>query len=198
MIKKLLGLLIVLVSIPTIALAQMDTYTVQKGDSLWKIAVKYQIGFQEILNANPLPDHNLIYPGQKINIPNIDATKSIENQVVTLTNQERAKNGLPALKINWELARIARYKSQDMKEKNYFDHTSPTYGTPFNMIKSFGLSYKTASENIAQGQRTAQEVVNAWMNSSGHRANILSSSFTEIGVGYYAEGNYWTQMFVTP
>ena len=155
MLKKLLGLLIVLVSIPTLAFAQTDTYTVQKGDSLWKIAVKYQIGFQEILNANPLPDHNLIYPGQKIIIPNIDATKSIENQVVTLTNKERAKNGLPALKINWELARVARYKSQDMKEKNYFDHTSPTYGTPFNMIKSFGLSYKSAGENIAQGQRTA-------------------------------------------
>ncbi|MDF2592072.1 MAG: sporulation protein, partial [Clostridia bacterium] len=75
-------------------------------------------------------------------------------------------------------------------------HTSPTYGSPFDMMKQFGITYKTAGENIAMGQRTPEEVVKAWMNSPGHRANILKSSFTHIGVGYVANGSYWTQMFI--
>ena len=83
-----------------------------------------------------------------------------------------------------------------MKDNNYFSHTSPTYGSPFEMMKKFGISYKTAGENIAQGQITPQAVVNGWMNSSGHRANILNASYNRIGVGYVAEGNYWTQMFI--
>lgn len=119
-----------------------------------------------------------------------------EQQVVDLTNQERAKNGLPALKVDLELSKVAREKSSDMQRNNYFSHTSPTYGSPFDMMKQFGISYKAAGENIAKGQRTPQEVVNAWMNSEGHRKNILSSNFTHIGVGYVAEGNYWTQQFI--
>jgi uncharacterized YkwD family protein len=100
------------------------------------------------------------------------------------------------LTYNWELSRVARYKSEDMRDNSYFSHTSPVYGSPFQMIKAFGITYRTAGENIARGQRTPEEVVNAWMNSSGHRANILNPSFTEIGVGYAASGNYWTQMFI--
>lgn len=119
-----------------------------------------------------------------------------EQQVVDLTNQERAKQGLPALKVDLTLSKVAREKSLDMQKNNYFSHTSPTYGSPFDMMKKFGVTYRTAGENIAKGQRTPQEVVNAWMNSSGHRANILSSNFTHIGVGYVAEGNYWTQQFI--
>ena len=83
-----------------------------------------------------------------------------------------------------------------MKDKGYFAHNSPTYGTPFQMIRDFGLSFRTAGENIARGYATPQAVVNGWMNSSGHRANILNSSYNQIGVGYVAQGNYWTQMFV--
>jgi uncharacterized YkwD family protein/spore coat assembly protein SafA len=204
MIKKLIVLctsLLIFIGGPLIANGQgTTTYTVQPGDSLWKIAVRYQVGLSEIISANPqFSNPNLIYPGQKVTIPIIDSVKSIENQVIQLTNQQRAKNGLPALKADWELSRVARYKSVDMRDKNYFSHTSPTYGSPFTMMKNFGVSYRTAAENIAAGQRTPQEVVNAWMNSPGHRANILKSDITHIGVGY-AEGgskrHYWTQMFI--
>lgn len=120
-----------------------------------------------------------------------------EQRVVELTNAERAKQGLPALKIDTELSKVARIKSEDMKKNNYFDHNSPTYGSPFDMMKKFGISYTSAGENIAQGQRTPEEVVQAWMNSAGHRANILNNGFTHIGVGYVESGNYWTQQFIT-
>lgn len=119
-----------------------------------------------------------------------------EQQVVNLTNQERAKQGLPALKLDTELSKVAKEKSLDMKNNGYFSHTSPNYGSPFDMMKQFGISYRAAGENIAMGQRSPEEVVNAWMNSEGHRKNILSSSFTHIGVGHVADGNYWTQMFI--
>ena len=181
--------------IPATALAA-NSYTVVSGDSLWKIAVKTQTGVQELINANPqLENPDTIYPGDKINVPEQEG-QAIEAEVVRLVNVERANAGLPALKTDWELARVAEHKSQDMKDKNYFSHTSPTYGSPFNMMKNYGITYKSAGENIAQGQKTAAEVVNAWMNSEGHRANILSKNFTHIGVGYVSEGHYWTQMFI--
>jgi uncharacterized YkwD family protein len=118
-----------------------------------------------------------------------------EQQVISLTNNERAKYGLQPLKLDEELSRVARTKSNDMKQNGYFSHTSPTYGSPFDMMKKFGIQYRAAGENIAKGQRSPEEVVNAWMNSEGHRKNILSSNFTHIGVGHVS-GNYWTQMFV--
>lgn len=183
-------------------LAQSVTYTVQPGDSLWKIAVRYQVGLSELRAANPkITNPALIYPGQKITIPNMSAVKTQEDEVIRLVNVERSKRGLPALKANWELSRVARYKSQDMINKNYFSHTSPTYGSPFAMMESFGIRYSAAGENIAYGQQTPQEVMNAWMNSTGHRNNILSSSFSEIGVGLAKNRNgvcYWTQMFIRP
>ncbi|WP_017550789.1 CAP domain-containing protein [Heyndrickxia coagulans] len=119
-----------------------------------------------------------------------------EKQVVTLVNEERAKNGLGALKIDTALSKMARVKSNDMATHQYFDHTSPTYGSPFDMMKQFGISYQYAGENIAMGQQTPQEVMNAWMNSEGHRANILNKNFTHIGVGYVENGHYWTQEFI--
>lgn len=119
-----------------------------------------------------------------------------ELKVVELVNQHRIANGLEPLTLNVELSNVARTKSQDMKDNGYFSHTSPTYGSPFDMLKQFGISYRTAGENIARGQRTPQAVVDGWMNSDGHRANILNPAFTQIGVGYVAEGNYWTQLFI--
>ncbi|MCP1122965.1 CAP domain-containing protein [Bacillus sp. 3103sda1] len=122
---------------------------------------------------------------------------AFEQKVVDLTNAERAKQGLPALKVDTELSKVARIKSEDMQKNHYFDHTSPTYGSPFDMMKQFGISYRSAGENIAQGQQTPEEVVQAWMNSAGHRANILNSGYTHIGVGYVENGNYWTQEFIS-
>ena len=119
-----------------------------------------------------------------------------EQQVVDLTNEERAKAGLPALKVDVNLSKVAREKSSDMQRNNYFAHQSPTYGSPFDMMKKFGITYKSAGENIAMGQKTPTEVVQAWMNSEGHRANILNGSYTHIGVGHVANGNYWTQQFI--
>lgn len=174
------------------------SHTVVSGDSMWKIAVKYQVGLSEIKAANPqISNPDLIYPGQVLTIPMTDSSVlSYEKEVVRLVNEIRVQNGLDELTYNWELSRVARYKSQDMKDNRYFSHTSPVYGTPFQMMKNFGITYRSAGENIARGQRTPQEVVNAWMNSSGHRENILNASFTQIGVGYVADGNYWTQMFI--
>ncbi|NME06391.1 hypothetical protein HF876_11120 [Psychrobacillus sp. BL-248-WT-3] len=122
---------------------------------------------------------------------------SVIQQVVDLTNAERAKGGLAPLQIDSALTKSAQLKSQDMKDNNYFSHTSPTYGSPFDQMKSLGISYKSAAENIAMGQRSAQEVVQGWMNSAGHRANIMNGSYTHIGVGLSDSGYYWTQQFIS-
>ncbi len=180
------------------AYAASSTHTVVSGDSMWKIAVKYEVGLGEIKRANPhIVNPDLIYPGQVINIPKENsAVLNYENEVIRLVNEIRVENGLRTLTADWELSRVARFKSQDMKDNKYFSHTSPVYGSPFKMIKDFGISFTAAAENIARGQRTPEAVVNGWMNSSGHRANILNSTYTKIGVGYVADGNYWTQMFI--
>ncbi|HOA97566.1 SafA/ExsA family spore coat assembly protein [Acetivibrio saccincola] len=198
--KRIILTLLFVLILSTNTFAQSLQHTVVPGDTLWKIAVKYQIGLSEIISANPqIKDPNLIYPGQKITVPNIDEIKALENEVIRLVNSERAKKGLPALKANWQVSRVARYKSQDMIDRNYFSHTSPTYGSPFRMLESFGISFSAAGENIAMGLRTPSEVMRAWMESPGHRANILNPSYNEIGVGLAKSSRgvcYWTQMFI--
>ena len=174
------------------------SHTVVRGDTLCKIASSYQVGTSELIQANPqLSNPDRIYPGQVLSIPQLDdAVARYEAEVLRLVNDIRRQNGLSALQSDWELARVARYKSQDMADNRYFSHTSPTYGSPFQMLKSFGLSYRTAGENIAYGYATPQAVVNGWMNSSGHRANILNPAYTKLGVGYVPQGHYWTQLFI--
>ena len=199
--KKLLLLLagtLMLACMLMTSASAATTHTVVKGDTMWKIAVKYEVGLSELRSANPqIANADLIYPGQVLQIPTTDsAVVNYEKEVVRLVNAIRAENGLSALTYDWELSRVARYKSQDMKDAGYFSHTSPTYGSPFQMIKNFGITYRSAGENIAKGYATPQAVVNGWMNSSGHRANILNASYTHIGVGYVADGKYWTQMFI--
>lgn len=198
--KRIISLILCIIlglTVMAITVSAATYHTVVKGDTMWRIANKYEVGLSEIKSANThVRNPDLIYPGQVLTIPTDDSyAKEFEAEVVRLVNIERKKAGLSELKHNWELSRVARYKSEDMRDKGYFSHTSPTYGSPFKMMKSFGISYRTAGENIAKGQTTPAAVVKGWMNSPGHRANILNSSFTEIGVGY-ASGNYWTQMFI--
>lgn len=121
-----------------------------------------------------------------------------EKEVFDLINKQRTQNGLSALKLDTETLRVARIKAQDMVDNNYFSHNSPTYGTPFQMLNSFKISYKTAGENIA-GNSSNSAAVTAWMNSSGHKANILNSSFNYTGIGVVKISKYgkvYVQMFL--
>lgn len=123
---------------------------------------------------------------------------SDELEVFNLINQQRSQNGLSPLKIDYEVQRVARIKAQDMVNNNYFSHNSPTYGSPFNMLNSFKVSYRTAGENIA-GNSSNSATVTAWMNSSGHKANILNSSFNYTGIGVVNGSKYgkiYVQMFI--
>lgn len=123
-------------------------------------------------------------------------SNNFETEVIRLVNIERAKASLKALAESKELSKVAKLKSEDMAIHNYFDHNSPNYGSPFDMMKSMGITYGAAGENLAKGYKTPEDVVEGWMNSPGHRKNILSPHFNKIGIGiYYGSTNYWTQMF---
>ena len=137
------------------------THKVVSGDTMWKIAVRYEVGLGEIKSANPqISNPDLIYPGQILNIPTTSSSvTSFEQEVIRLVNEIRTENGLRPLTYDWELSRVARYKSQDMKDNKYFSHTSPVYGSPFQMMKSFGIKYRSAGENIAKGYATPEAVV---------------------------------------
>lgn len=121
-----------------------------------------------------------------------------EKEVFDLINKQRTNNGLSALKVDSEVQRVARIKAQDMVDNNYFSHNSPTYGSPFDMLKSFKITYKTAGENIA-GNSSNSGAVTSWMNSSGHKANILSSNFNYTGIGVVKSPKYgkmYAQIFI--
>ncbi len=213
-IKKIKYIMIVLsimiFLMPAIALAESAPYTVKGGDTLYGIARHNGITVNDLLKANP--GMNLKTPlktGTKINVPTAGAkapatsvnASTFEKQVVDLVNKERTSRGLVPLTQNDAIGKAARAKSTDMRDKGYFSHTSPTYGSPFEMLTKFGVKYRAAGENIAKGQKTPSEVVAGWMNSPGHRANILNPSFSQIGVGYASDKNgvpYWTQLFTTP
>lgn len=175
-------------------------YVVKAGDTLWKIAVKNQTGVSELVALNPkISNPNMIIVGQTIKIPDIRSTQTQENEVARLVNVERGKAGLQPLKLNWELSRVARVKSQDMSDKNYFSHNSPTFGSTFSLIGKYGIVYSAAGENIAYGYSTPAAVMNGWMNSPGHRANILGKQYNQIGVGMVKNSKgqiYWTQVFI--
>lgn len=130
-------------------------------------------------------------------VSNTANNTSTARQILNLVNEERAAAGLSALTLDSSLTDAAQLKAQDMADNNYFSHTSPTYGTPFQMLSSLGISYKTAGENIAKGQKSADAVMTAWMNSEGHKANILNSGYGKLGVGYVNQNGttYWVQIF---
>jgi uncharacterized YkwD family protein len=134
--------------------------------------------------------------GSGMNTGTVAPASAFATQVVTLVNQERSKAGLSPLKSNnATLTRMALDKAKDMYSKGYFDHNSPTYGSPFDMMKQYGISFSYAGENIAKGQPTPQQVMTDWMNSAGHRANILNTNYTTIGVAYY--NGEWVQEFIS-
>lgn len=167
-------------------------------------------------------DLDLIYPKEKVDLPDGNhgqstnensSTDSIESgnniseevesnqalEVLRLVNVERKKQGLNELILSHNLNGIATKKAEDMRDNNYFSHQSQRYGSPFEMLQSFGVKYSSAGENIAAGQKSAQQVMTDWMNSSGHRANILNANYKELGVGYVeggTYGTYWVQLFI--
>ena len=122
-----------------------------------------------------------------------------ESQVAALVNQERAKEGLPGLQLDSYISEVARIKAQDLRDRRYFNHQSPTYGSPFEMMETFGINYSYAGENIAKGQKSPQVVMDGWMGSPGHKDNILNKHYKEIGVGFVkdtGDTTYWVQLFV--
>ena len=169
-----------------------DWYVVQvEGDYIGAVSKKYV---------------KTIYPGSSgsnnsntnSGTTNTSSMNSDELEVFNLINKQRANNGLPALEVDNEVQRVARIKAQDMVNSGYFSHNSPTYGTPFEMLQSFKVSYKSAGENIA-GNSSNSGAVDAWMNSSGHKANILNSSFNYTGIGVVNSPKYgkiYVQMFI--
>ena len=198
---------------------------VQRGDSMWRIAKRYNVLFKDVLELNKhFKNPHMIHPRDEVELPDGSAGTSTDQSsagdsagqepdqattaemtqaeaVLKLVNQERQKAGVPALTLSNELTSIANTKAKDMADKNYFSHDSPTYGSPFDMLNHFGVSFSYAGENIAAGQKTAEEVMNGWMNSSGHKANILNKNYTQLGVGYTQGGQYgteWVQLFIRP
>jgi uncharacterized YkwD family protein/spore coat assembly protein SafA len=191
--KKALLVLLMLFCLPAQAFASVP-YTVKAGDTLWRIAYYHGLTLEEILAANPqIKNPSLIYPGQKLNLPQ-NIPEGFNKQVYDLVNAERQKAGLSPVKYDWELSRVALHKAKDMVYNHYFSHYSPTYGSPFEMMRSYKIRFTYAGENIAKGQRTPQEVMRDWMNSPGHRANILNSNYDTIGLAYFQ--GVWVQMFI--
>ena len=133
-----------------------------------------------------------------IGVIGVNEAEASENEEVTdLVNEEREERGLDPLELDEDLSEVAQEKSEDMSENDYFSHESPSYGSPFDMMDEFGIDYTRAAENIAMGQQTSEQVMDGWMDSDGHRENILDPELTHIGVGYEEDGNYWTQMFIS-
>ncbi|AWB46930.1 hypothetical protein DCC85_12365 [Paenibacillus sp. CAA11] len=128
----------------------------------------------------------------KLNYSQIQSDYAAE--VVQLVNKERKKAGLKPLTVHTNLTKLAKTKAIDMYTHNYFSHTSSKYGSPFDMMDAYGISFKYAGENLAKGQRSPEQVVKDWMNSSGHKQNILNPHYTLIGVGYY--NGLWSQEFI--
>ena len=161
-----------------------DWYIVQvEGDYVGAISKKY---------VKP------IYPNSSNNTNFVSTMSNDEQEVFNMINAQRKSNGLQALKVDNEVQRVARIKAKDLVDNNYFSHNSPVYGSPFEMLQSFKISYRTAGENIA-GNSTNSGAVNAWMNSDGHRANILNSSFEYTGIGVVSSPKYgkiFVQMFI--
>ena len=124
--------------------------------------------------------------------------QSMRQGVLELVNAARAENGKTPLTLNDALCEAAQLRADEIVET--FSHTRPDGTDCFTALREAGITYRTCGENIAAGQSTPASVMDTWMNSSGHRANILNGSFSSIGIGYVNSGSgyghYWVQMFV--
>ncbi len=159
-----------------------------------------QTPVQEKPEATPTQtqEEPVVEPEPAPTVPEQSNMNQMEQQMLNMINQERAANGVQPLKMDSRLVTLARKKSQDMIDNNYFSHTSPTYGSPFQMLKDAGVSYRTAGENIA-GNSSVSGAHKALMNSSGHRRNILNPNYTAVGIGIVKGGPYgmmFTQLFI--
>jgi uncharacterized YkwD family protein len=152
-----------------------------------------QPNVQQPYTQLPSQSPEIKVPDQKQGNQDQSAVK-FANEVARLVNQERAKAGLQPLRLDSKLSAVAMDKAIDMSKNRYFDHISPTYGSPFDMMNRYGIQFSYAGENIAMGQQSPQEVMNQWMNSQGHRENILNPNYDTIGVAYY--NGYWVQEFI--
>jgi uncharacterized YkwD family protein len=188
--------------------ASAASYTVKPTDTLWKISLSQGVALQTLIQANPqIQNPNVIWSGMTIQVPEANAPtgtapadpaagtsiSAYAQEVANLLNKERVAAGLSPLVVDQALSNMALDKAKDLYNNNYFDHTSPTYGSPFDMMTRYGIPHSYAGENIAKGQRTPQEVHTAWMNSPGHRANIMKAQYTKVGVAYY--NGVWVQEF---
>lgn len=183
----------------TLGVSATDHYVV-KGDTMWKISRSYGVKLDDLISSNPqVADPDLIYPGDVLYVPDgneqNEYASDTAKSVLWLTNVNRSQSGRKALVLDAELCRVAQAKADDMAQRGYFSHNSPTYGSPSQMLKSFGIGYRYMGENIAKGYTSADSVVKGWMNSQGHRENILNASFGKLGVGYNASAKTWVQIF---
>ncbi|MGN0634663.1 MAG: CAP domain-containing protein [Acutalibacteraceae bacterium] len=196
--KKILCFVFLLTLLTMPAGASKYYYT-RQGDSMVKIALQNRVPLSALREYNPAYTTGKLQEGSLVYVPisKVQA-RAMEREVVRLVNQERESRGLAPVRRTASISRVARQKADDMCTHNYFSHTSPTYGTPFEMLEQNRVRFSYAGENIAFGQVTAEEVVQAWMNSKGHRENILNPAYTKIGVGCAdnVQGSYWVQIFV--
>ena len=198
----LAALTAVLIGTATVPAAAANTVTFSSlGSPLSQIYFGYKpIIVQPVPKPTPAPAPAPTPTPAPTTIPSgiPSALTAMEQQIVNLLNQDRIKLGLKPLEVDMRLVKAARLKSQDMITKNYTSHISPTYGSPFDMLKSMGITYKTAGENIA-GAGTVERAYTNLMNSPGHRANMMSPSYTKVGIGIVQGGPYGlmiTQMFI--
>lgn len=135
-------------------------------------------------------------PGGDTNMPTVPESGSYAEQILNLVNAERSKAGLSALTLDASAERAANIRAQEIQQS--FSHTRPDGSNFSTALSQAGVSFRTSGENIAYGQNSAEEVMQGWMNSSGHRANILNRNFTSIGIGHVEDArgtDYWTQLF---
>ncbi len=168
-----------------------DWYVIQTNNDLIGTVSKKYIRNATLTNGSSTNKNTTI-------TDNLSGYSTDEKELLKLINNERKKYGLEELKFDAELQRVAKAKAMDLVENNYFAHNSPTYGTPFEMMKSFKITYNTAGENLA-GNSSLSGAVTAWMNSEGHRANILNNTFNYTGIGIVESKTYGkilVQMFI--